>query len=99
MIPVDTNGKTAIAIARRLSDAASDLRPFRFALRSASGDNSGMKQVRSLAIALLAVFAAIPALHSLEKQPASIYHARRVALAARLNGGAAVLFAAYEPQM
>ncbi len=39
---------------------------------------------------------AIPA-HALEKQPASTYHARRVALAAKLNGGAAILFAAEEP--
>jgi Xaa-Pro aminopeptidase len=58
-----------------------------------------MKSIRCFAIALLTVFAAIPVLHSLEKQPAAVYHARRVALAARLNGGAAVLFAAYEPQM
>ena len=36
---------------------------------------------------------------SLEKQPASVYHARRVALAARLRGGVAVLFAAEEPQL
>jgi len=38
-----------------------------------------------------------PAAHSLEKQPPSVYHARRVALAAKLHGGAAVLFAAQEP--
>jgi Xaa-Pro aminopeptidase len=58
-----------------------------------------MKPIRCFAIALLTVFAAIPALHSLEKQSAAVYQARRVALAAKLNGGAAVLFAAYEPQM
>ena len=35
----------------------------------------------------------------LEKQPASEYHARRVALAAKLNGGAALIFSADEPAM
>jgi Xaa-Pro aminopeptidase len=39
----------------------------------------------------------MPALHALEKQPAGVYHARRVALAAKLHGGVAVLFAAEEP--
>ena len=56
-----------------------------------------MKQLRSILFALLAVLAATPLLHSLERQPASIYHARRVALAAKLHGGVAVLFAAEEP--
>jgi len=37
------------------------------------------------------------ALHALEKQPPSAYHARRVGLAAKLHGGVAVLFAAEEP--
>ncbi len=36
-------------------------------------------------------------LSALEKQPASTYHDRRVALAARLHGGVAILFAAEEP--
>jgi Xaa-Pro aminopeptidase len=45
-----------------------------------------------LFIALAASFA-----HALEKQPASTYHSRRVALAEKLQGGAAVLFAAEEP--
>jgi len=49
-----------------------------------------------MALVLVAV-AAMPALHALEKQPAGVYHARRVALAARLHGGVAVLFAAEEP--
>jgi Xaa-Pro aminopeptidase len=40
-----------------------------------------------------------PFAHSLEKQPASVYRARRVALAAKLHGGVAVLFAAQEPQL
>src|SRR3954469_26026706 len=35
----------------------------------------------------------------LEKQPASEYHARRVALASKLNGGAALIFSADEPAM
>ena len=49
-----------------------------------------------MALVLVAV-AAMPALHALEKQPAGVYHARRVALAAKLHGGVAVLFAAEEP--
>ena len=35
--------------------------------------------------------------HALEKQSPSVYHARRVALAGKLQSGAAVLFAAEEP--
>jgi Xaa-Pro aminopeptidase len=35
----------------------------------------------------------------LEKQPASEYHARRTALASKLNGGAALIFSADEPEM
>src|ERR1700684_2214232 len=38
-----------------------------------------------------------PLAHSVEKQPSAVYHARRVALAAKLHGGVAVLFAAEEP--
>jgi Xaa-Pro aminopeptidase len=34
---------------------------------------------------------------ALEKQPAGVYHARRMALAAKLHGGIAILFAAQEP--
>ncbi|MGA8042120.1 MAG: aminopeptidase P N-terminal domain-containing protein, partial [Terracidiphilus sp.] len=34
---------------------------------------------------------------ALTKQPASVYHARRVALAGELKGGVAILFAAEEP--
>jgi len=48
---------------------------------------------------LLAALGSTPKLNALEKQPASVYHARRVALAAHLQGGVAVVFAAYEPQM
>jgi Xaa-Pro aminopeptidase len=58
-----------------------------------------MKSFRSGALLLLAVLAPLPALHSqaLSKQPTSVYHARREALAAKLHGGVAVLFAAQEP--
>jgi Xaa-Pro aminopeptidase len=53
-----------------------------------------------LAALAFAFFApAAPLAHSLEKQPASVYHARRAALAARLRGGVAVLFAAEEAQL
>ena len=72
---------------------------FPFCAWGLTGDNSGMKPLRSIIFTLLAVLAAAPLLHSLEKQPASVYHARRVALAARLQGGVAVLFAAPEPQL
>ena len=49
-----------------------------------------------VAVVLLAVLAA-PVLHALEKQPARVYRARRTALAEKLHGGGAVLFAAQEP--
>jgi Xaa-Pro aminopeptidase len=52
----------------------------------------------SCVAAVLAISLA-PLAHSLEKQPASVYHARRVALATKLHGGVAVLFAAEEPQL
>jgi Xaa-Pro aminopeptidase len=58
-----------------------------------------MRFWRILILILLAAQCAGPALHALEKQPASVYRARRVALAAHLEGGVAVLFAAYEPTM
>jgi Xaa-Pro aminopeptidase len=48
-------------------------------------------------LAFLFLVLAAPLAHSLEKQPVSVYHARRVALAEKLQGGAAVLFAAEEP--
>ncbi len=56
-----------------------------------------MKPQRALALALLVLCFELPRLHALEKQPAGAYHARRAALAARLQGGVAVLFAAEEP--
>jgi Xaa-Pro aminopeptidase len=58
-----------------------------------------MKSFRSGVLLLLALLSSLPALHALEKQSPSVYHARREALAARLRGGVAVLFAADEPQM
>jgi Xaa-Pro aminopeptidase len=58
-----------------------------------------MKFLRPSALLLLAVLCSIPAVQALEKQPASVYHARREALAAKLNGGVAVLFAAEEAQL
>ncbi len=39
----------------------------------------------------------MPPVSALEKQPASVYHQRRIALAEKLHGGVAVLFAAEEP--
>ena len=56
-----------------------------------------MKFFLASAVALLAAFTAAPSLHALEKQPAGVYHGRRVALGQRLRGGVAVLFAAEEP--
>ncbi|HET7101062.1 MAG TPA: aminopeptidase P N-terminal domain-containing protein, partial [Terriglobia bacterium] len=53
--------------------------------------------LRSAVLVTLTVIALPPALHALEKQPNRAYHARRVALAGKLNGGVAVLFAAPEP--
>ena len=56
-----------------------------------------MKSFRLVALCLLLTSAAIPSLRALEKQPTEAYRARRVALAAKLHGGVAVLFAAQEP--
>ncbi|MGA3263936.1 MAG: Xaa-Pro peptidase family protein [Terracidiphilus sp.] len=50
-------------------------------------------------IAAVLAISLVPFAHSLEKQPSSVYRARRVALAARLHGGVAVLFAAEEAQL
>lgn len=66
---------------------------------AANDDNNAMRFCRSFLLLLLAVLCLPSALNALEKQPASVYHARRVALAAHIQGGAAVLFAAYEPPM
>ena len=56
-----------------------------------------MTSLRTLVYSLLVALVSIPAANALEKQPSSAYHARREALAARLQGGIAVLFAAPEP--
>ncbi len=50
-------------------------------------------------IAAILAFLLVPFAHSLEKQPSPVYRARRVALAAKLHGGVAVLFAAEEAQL
>jgi Xaa-Pro aminopeptidase len=55
-----------------------------------------MKFRRLTVLAFFAVFAATLVAHALDKQPASVYRARRVALGASLKGGVAVLFAAPE---
>jgi Xaa-Pro aminopeptidase len=56
-----------------------------------------MKFLPVLVPGLLFLGGGLPALHALEKQPASVYHQRRVDLAGKLNGGVAILFAAEEP--
>ena len=56
-----------------------------------------MKAIRRTLLVLLAALAAVDIANALEKEPASIFHARRVALAGKLHGGVAVLFAAEEP--
>ncbi|MGB7742844.1 MAG: aminopeptidase P N-terminal domain-containing protein, partial [Terracidiphilus sp.] len=58
-----------------------------------------MNSCCSFALSLLIVAPSLAPLHALEKQPASAYRGRRVALAARLQTGVAVLFAAEEPQL
>ena len=48
---------------------------------------------------LFAALCLVPAVKALDKQPASVYHARRVSLAGQLHGGMAVLFAGEEAQI
>jgi len=55
-----------------------------------------LPRICSIAILLLAVLTGPCFTHALEKQSASVYHARRMALGASLKGGVAVLFAAEE---
>ncbi len=55
-----------------------------------------MKFPRIFFVAFAALALVMPQLNALERQPSSIYHARRVALAGKLNGGVAVMFAAEE---
>src|SRR5438045_7405906 len=57
-----------------------------------------MKVSKSIALLLLlSIVVCLPKLKALEKQPSSAYHARRAALATKLNGGVAILFASEEP--
>src|ERR1700756_2439833 len=56
-----------------------------------------MKIVRLVAPVLVFVVFALTTSQALEKQSASDYHARRVALGNALHGGVAILFAAEEP--
>jgi Xaa-Pro aminopeptidase len=56
-----------------------------------------MRLLRFSVCFLLAVLSVTPRIQALETQSASVYHTRRVALAAKLHGGVAVLFAAEEP--
>ena len=58
-----------------------------------------MKFFESGIFCLFATLWFVPAAKPLERQPASVYHARRVALAGKLHGGLAVLFAAEEAQL
>jgi len=68
-------------------------------MRVSKRDNSGMKSLRLLALGLLLAGPAWSPLRAFDKQPASTYRARRVALAGKLHGGVAILFAAEEPQL
>ena len=56
-----------------------------------------MKSARIVAPVFFLLVFAHSTSQALEKQPASDYHARRVALGSALHGGVAVLFAAEEP--
>jgi len=56
-----------------------------------------MKSNRLLALLLICIVACASLAQALEKQAPNTYHARREALAAKLQGGVAVLFAAPEP--
>jgi Xaa-Pro aminopeptidase len=56
-----------------------------------------MTSIRSRLLVALVLASFLGRASALEKQPASAYQARRQALAARLQGGVAVLFAAPEP--
>ena len=87
---------------RRPREAAEDNREFLLillAMRVSKRDNSGMKSLRLLALGLLLAGPAWSPLRAFDKQPASTYRARRVALAGKLHGGVAILFAAEESQL
>src|SRR5947208_1041341 len=68
-----------------------------FACAAATADNGAMKSVRNFVFFLMTMCVAAPVLSAVEKQPASVYQQRRISLAAKLNSGVAVLFAAEEP--
>src|ERR1700756_3977302 len=83
---------------RGLNHRSAVLLTHRFALGGLASDNGEMKLLRFCCLSLCSVLSVLP-LHSLENQPASVYHQRRVALAAKLHGGVAILFAAEEAQL
>jgi Xaa-Pro aminopeptidase len=56
-----------------------------------------MKPLRLFLLTLLMTCSLVPYLNALEKQSSEVYHGRRVALAEKLQGGAAILFAAEQP--
>ncbi len=56
-----------------------------------------MKLLRLCILVLLLVLSVSASIQALERQSASVYHARRVALAEKLHGGVAVVFAGEEP--
>jgi len=55
------------------------------------------RPIRTAILAAGMLFMLVFTAHALDRQPNADYHARRVALAGKLNGGIAVLFAADEP--
>jgi Xaa-Pro aminopeptidase len=59
--------------------------------------STSKRQLRLLFPILLLLTQIASIAQGLEKQPTAIYHARRMALAEKLQGGVAVLFAAEEP--
>jgi len=83
---------------RGLNHRSPVLLTHRFAHKGLASDNGEMKLLRFCCFSLCSVLSVIP-LRSLENQPASVYHQRRVALAAKLHGGVAILFAAEEAQL
>jgi Xaa-Pro aminopeptidase len=58
---------------------------------------TAMTRFRIKILCCIALIALPAATHALERQPVATYHARREALAAKLNGGTAILFAGEEP--
>ncbi len=54
---------------------------------------------RALAFALLSLGLSTTFVHALDRQPLSVYQARRHALAEMLQGGTAIFFANHEPQL